>query len=149
RRPRACGRQATSFGPCARACPRPPATAHSPRLQCGPRCTLIEKPLSMRRARSRPHPARPKTQLAAAAPTPRPSMESFESRPTIPLDRDAPVARGRWGWPALAVAACLLLDGLYPLLPGNGPLRLLWIDLAAVGCLAWALAGSRGPGDRD
>jgi len=72
-----------------------------------------------------------------------------EPRPAIPSDRGAPVVRGRWCWPALAVGAALVLDGIFPLLDGNGPLRLLWIDLAALGCLAWALAGARRPGERD
>lgn len=68
-------------------------------------------------------------------------MLSFETRPAIPLDRDAPIARALWCWPALIAGVALVLDALWPLMPGGGGLRPLWLDLAALVCLASALLG--------
>jgi hypothetical protein len=53
------------------------------------------------------------------------------------------MVRGRWCWPALTIGAALLLDALWPLAPGAAVLNLLWLDLAALVTLAWALLGGR------
>lgn len=68
-------------------------------------------------------------------------MLPFDSRPATPVDRAAPVARGLWCWPALLPCVALVLDGIWPLptpVPGFG---VLWLDLAAVVCVAWAAVG--------
>ena len=57
--------------------------------------------------------------------------------------RAAPVARGLWCWPALLLAAAVVLDAVWPIPPREGALRLLWLDLAALTCLAWAALGPR------
>jgi len=65
----------------------------------------------------------------------------FDSRPATPVDRAAPVARGLWCWPALLPGVALVLDAVWPLpspVPGCG---VLWLDLAAVVCIAWAALG--------
>lgn len=69
-------------------------------------------------------------------------MLSFETRPAIPLDRAAAIARVRWSWPALIAGVALVLDALWSLLPRAGALGLSWLDLAAIACLGWALLGS-------
>src|SRR5690242_20981080 len=53
--------------------------------------------------------------------------------------RADPIARGLWCWPALLPAAALVLDAMWPLPFG----ALLWLDLAALACLAWAALGPR------
>mgnify|MGYP001335228930 CR=1 FL=1 len=72
-------------------------------------------------------------------------MLSFETRPAIPPDRDASVARGLGCWPALVVGVALVLDALWPLARRGSALGLLWLDLAALTCAAWALLGPRRP----
>lgn len=70
-------------------------------------------------------------------------MLSFDTRPAIPLDRSAPIARWAWCWPALFTSLALVLDALWPLLPGARGFGVLWLDLAAIACLVWALSGPR------
>ena len=68
-------------------------------------------------------------------------MLPFESPPATPIARAAPAGRGLGCWPALLPAVALALDAAWPLpSPTSGP-GLLWLDLAAVVCLAWAIAG--------
>src|SRR5262249_29773741 len=78
-------------------------------------------------------------------------MLPFDPRPALPRERTAPVARGMMCWPAFLPAAAIALDAGHPLsgtiAPGSpagstahGP-GILWLDLAAVGCLVWALVG--------
>jgi hypothetical protein len=76
-------------------------------------------------------------------------MPPFESRPLPFADRADPVARGRWCWPALAPGAAVVLDACWPIAPGRGGLGLLWLDLAALACLAWAALGPRRAPARD
>ena len=78
-------------------------------------------------------------------------MLPFDHRPVPPRERDAPVARGLWCWPALLPAVAIALDAAHPLAfsaalgspagpAGHAP-GVSWLDLAAVGCLVWALVG--------
>ena len=68
-------------------------------------------------------------------------MLSIELRPATPLDRANSVARGLFCWPALLPAVALACDAVCPIpLVALGQ-RPLWLDLAALGCVAWALAG--------
>jgi len=77
-------------------------------------------------------------------------MSSFEVLPATPDARATAVARGLWCWPALLPALALALDAAYPL-PGGWRVGagaahaaepvLLWLDLAAIACLVWALSG--------
>src|ERR1043166_6138959 len=73
--------------------------------------------------------------------SPRPSMVSFETQPAALVDRAAPIGRGLWCWPALPAAAAVVLDACWPLMPRSGAMGVLWLDFAALGCLAWALLG--------
>lgn len=66
-------------------------------------------------------------------------MLSFDPPSASRPERAAPIARGLWCWPALLPAAALVLDATWPL-PVDG---LLWLDLAALTCLAWAALGPR------
>ncbi|HEY6193996.1 MAG TPA: hypothetical protein VI504_03050, partial [Candidatus Eisenbacteria bacterium] len=68
-------------------------------------------------------------------------MVSFETQPAALVDRAAPIGRGLWCWPALAAAAAVVLDACWPLMPRSGAMGVLWLDFAALGCLAWALLG--------
>jgi hypothetical protein len=70
-------------------------------------------------------------------------MLSFDSRPPTNVDRTAPVARGRWCWPALLPACALVLDALWPLPPALAGPWLTWLDLAAITCVGWAALGPR------
>ena len=76
-------------------------------------------------------------------------MPPFGSDPPPPAARPAPMARGRWSWPALLPGAAVVLDACWPLAPGSGTLGLLWLDLAALACIGWALLGPRRAGARD
>jgi len=76
-------------------------------------------------------------------------MPPFESRPLPFAERVAPVARGRWSWPALAPGVAVVLDAGWPLTPGTGGLGFLWLDAAAAACLAWAALGPRRAPGRD
>lgn len=70
------------------------------------------------------------------------------SRPDPPaLEPHAPLARGIWCWPVLVSAVAVTLDSLVPL-GGGSALAPLWLDVAAVAALVWALTGGR-PGRRD
>jgi hypothetical protein len=75
-------------------------------------------------------------------------MPPFEAPPPFP-DRAAPLARGRWCWAALAPGVAVVLDACWPLAPGTGGLGFLWLDAAALGCLAWAALGPRRARARD
>ena len=75
-------------------------------------------------------------------------MEPFESRPTPAVEREAPLARGRWCWPALLPACALALDAAWPLPAPKPGLGVTWLDVAAFLCLAWA-ALPRGRARRD
>ncbi len=55
-------------------------------------------------------------------------------------ERPEPVARGRWCWPALLPGIAMVLDAGWPVRPDG---ELLWLDIAAIVCLGWALLGSR------
>jgi hypothetical protein len=70
-------------------------------------------------------------------------MPSFEPRPAIPLERATPTARGLPSWPALMIGLALVLDAVWPLAPGAGVLKVLWLDLGAIVCFAWAVLGPR------
>jgi len=70
-------------------------------------------------------------------------MSAFDSVRTQPSVTAAPVARGVWCWPALLPGAALVLDAVWPLGSGEGAMGLLWLDLAALVCLAWASLGPR------
>ena len=70
-------------------------------------------------------------------------MLSSDTRPAIPLDRTAPVARWSWCWPALLTSISLVLDALWPLMPGAQGRGVLWLDLAALTSLVWATTGPR------
>ena len=76
-------------------------------------------------------------------------MLPFDPRPAVPPDRAAPIGRGLWCWPVLAVSLTLVLDALWPLLPEAGGHSLLWLDLAALGCLGFAALGARRARRRD
>jgi len=65
-------------------------------------------------------------------------MQPFES-PTDPsVDREAPLARGHWCWPALMPALALVLDAAWPLPAPRPGLGVTWLDVAALTCLVWA-----------
>ena len=66
-------------------------------------------------------------------------MLSYDPPPALRPRREAPIARGLWCWPAFLPAAALVLDATWPLPIG----ALLWLDLAALICLAWAALGPR------
>lgn len=66
-------------------------------------------------------------------------MLSYDPAPDLGPRRSAPIARGLWCWPALLPAAALVLDATWPLPVG----ALLWLDLAALACFAWAALGPR------
>jgi len=70
-------------------------------------------------------------------------MPPFDAVPAPPAARATPVGRGVWCWAALVPGVAMVLDGVWPLRPGEGALGLLWLDLAAVACLAWAALGPR------
>jgi hypothetical protein len=66
-------------------------------------------------------------------------MQPFESRTLPAADREAPLARGRWCWPALLPALALVLDAARPLPEARPGLAATWLDVAALVCVAWAL----------
>ena len=68
-------------------------------------------------------------------------MVPFETRPAALVDRATPIGRGLWCWPALAASVALVLDARWPLMPASGAMGLLWLDLAALACLACAVLG--------
>ncbi len=70
-------------------------------------------------------------------------MFSHETRSVLHTDRTAPVARGRWCWPALLPGVALVLDAAWPLMPHAGALGMLWLDVAALLCVGWATLGPR------
>jgi hypothetical protein len=70
-------------------------------------------------------------------------MPQFETYAASVKAHGAPLARGLWCWPALMAAAALLLDAFWPLLPNTRVHAVLWLDLAALGCLAWTFTGPR------
>lgn len=70
-------------------------------------------------------------------------MLSSETRPAVPLERAAPSARRRWCWPAFTIGLALVLDAVFPLAGAAGAFKLLWLDLAALATLAWAVLGPR------
>jgi hypothetical protein len=76
-------------------------------------------------------------------------MPPFDSHPAPFPDRAAPVARGRRCWPAYLPAAAVILDASWPLRPGSGALGPLWLDLAALACVAWAALGPHRARARD
>lgn len=70
-------------------------------------------------------------------------MLSFDTRPAITVDRAAPIARLAWCWPALVTGIAVVLDALWPVVPGSGGVGVLWIDGAALVCVLWAVTGER------
>jgi hypothetical protein len=66
-------------------------------------------------------------------------MQPFES-PAVPaVDREAPLARGLWCWPALLPALALVLDAVSPLRAPRPGLGVTWLDVAALLCVTWAV----------
>jgi len=65
-------------------------------------------------------------------------MQPFESLPIPSVDREAPLARGHWCWPALMPALALVLDAAWPLPAPRPGLGVTWLDVAAFACFAWA-----------
>ncbi len=76
-------------------------------------------------------------------------MPPFETGTPIPPARAAAFARGLWCWPALLSGVALLFDAFWPLLPEGTDHGVLWLDLAALSCLVWALAGPQRTRRRD
>ncbi len=70
-------------------------------------------------------------------------MFPLETRSVLLANRAAPIARGRWCWPALLPGVAVALDAAWPIMPAAGALGLLWLDLAALVCLGWATLGER------
>ncbi len=68
-------------------------------------------------------------------------MPPFDSVPALSPARATPVARGVLCCAALLPGIALVLDAVWPLRPGEGALGPLWLDLAALLCLAWAALG--------
>ena len=66
-------------------------------------------------------------------------MQPFEPHLATAADRSAPVARGRWCWPALLPALALALDAAWPLPAPRPGMGVTWLDAAALACLAWAV----------
>ncbi len=67
-------------------------------------------------------------------------MLAYDPAAPLRAERPEPVARGRWCWPALLPGVAMVLDAGWPLRPDG---ELLWLDVAAILCLGWALVGSR------
>ena len=67
--------------------------------------------------------------------------QPFESPSTPAVDREAPLARGRWCWPALLPALALALDAAWPLPAPKPGFGVTWLDLVALSCVAWAALG--------
>jgi len=65
-------------------------------------------------------------------------MQPFESPAPLAVDREAPLARGRWCWPALLPALALALDAAWPLPAPRPGLGVTWLDVAALVCVGWA-----------
>lgn len=70
-------------------------------------------------------------------------MPHFDAVPASQGALTTPVGRGVWCWAALLPGIALVLDAVWPLRPGEGALGLLWLDFAALACLAWAALGPR------
>ena len=70
-------------------------------------------------------------------------MSPFDGAAAPQSSRTTPVGRGVWCWAALLPGVALVLDAVAPLRPGEGALGWLWLDFAAVACLAWAALGPR------
>jgi hypothetical protein len=68
-------------------------------------------------------------------------MTPFDSLPTPAVDRQAPVTRGLWCWPALLPAAALAIDAAWPLPEIRPGVWVTALDVAALACLAWAALG--------
>ena len=68
-------------------------------------------------------------------------MPPFDPVPAPTPARATSLARGVWCWPALLPGAAVVADAVWPLQPGAGALGLLWLDVAALVCLAWASLG--------
>ena len=70
-------------------------------------------------------------------------MPVFDSPPALVAKRTPTLTRGAFCWPALFAAVCLVMDAIGPHAPESGRRGVLWMDVAAVCCLAWGALGAR------
>ena len=76
-------------------------------------------------------------------------MQTLDMRPEPIPSRGVNASRSRACWPAMLPSLAVALDACWPITPGAGALGLLWLDLAALACVAWAAFGPRRARPRD